>query len=335
MLLPAERTLFSLGTLIQLKAYGTNGEEAISWAVDRLHAINSKMSAFAYNSELSRINRSAGNSFVSISPDTYAVIRVAVQYAEYSGGAYDPTIRPLVQLWGIGSRSQTVPSAQRIRETLALVNYRDILFDEKSSSVMLRRKGQALDLGGIAKGYAADEIRDIYRGCRVECGLIDLGGNIYAYGAKPDGSPWQIGIQDPLKPRGIFLGVLSLSNQSVVTSGGYEKYFNLDGLDGRKMHHILDPQTGYPSDSNLISVTIVADDSLAGDGWSTGAFILGLPTALDRISHAAGIEAVFVTETNQIVMTPQICASFRLTCGEYRLTDPLFNREEPIHARQK
>lgn len=304
------RNSFALGTIIQLKAFGSNGSAAIDEAISKLNAIDDKMSAFKNSSEISQINRNAGNIPQLVSTDTYSLIRKAVKYCVLTEGEFDPTIRPLVNLWNKAFEQEKIPGDSEIKERLSLVNYRDIIFDDAENTVGLIHKGQALDLGGIAKGFAADLVRDTFREYDINSALIDLGGNIYALGSKPDGSFWKVGIQNPFSPRGQHLGILNVKNKSIVTSGNYEKYIE---VDGKLYHHIIDPRTGYPSESKIISATIISDDSLDGDGLSTGIYILGVRKSLELINGLKGIEAVLVTDDKKVYVTSGINKCFELT----------------------
>ena len=178
--------------------------------------------------------------------DTYSVIEKAVQYSKLTDGALDATIEPIVKLWGIGTDKERVPSKNEIEEKLKLVNYKDIILDNKNSTVQLKRTGQAIDLGAIAKGYTADEIKKVLLDNKISSALINLGGNVFAVGNKTDGTSWNIGIQNPLDTRGQYLGTISVTDKSVVTSGNYERFFI---VDGKRYHHIFDPKTGYPSEN--------------------------------------------------------------------------------------
>jgi thiamine biosynthesis lipoprotein len=292
---------YALGTIINLRAYGNKAEKAIDEAIEKLNDIDDKMSAFKEESEISKINFKAGTSLEEIvSKDTYFVVKNAVEYSEILEGTFDPTIRPLVKLWSIGTKEEIIPEKLQIEETRKLVNYKDVLLNENKNSIMLKQKKQALDVGGIAKGFAADEVRDIFYKHNVKSALIDLGGNIFALGSKEDGSPWRVGIQNPFKPRGEYVGILSVKNKSVVTSGNYEKYFM---KDGQRFHHIIDPKTGYPSQSKIISATIISDNSIDGDGLSTGIYILGIDKAMKIMETIAGVEAIFITEDKKIYKT--------------------------------
>jgi len=292
---------YALGTIINLKAYGNKAEKAIDEAIEKLNHIDDKMSAFKADSEISKINSNAGTLLEEIvSKDTYFVVKNAVKYSEILEGTFDPTIRPLVKLWSIGTKEEIIPEKFQIEETRKLVNYKDVILNENKNSIMLKQKKQALDVGGIAKGFAADEVRDIFHKNNVKSALIDLGGNIFALGSKEDGTPWRVGIQNPFKPRGEYVGILSVKNKSVVTSGNYEKYFM---KDGQRFHHIIDPKTGYPSQSKIISATIISDNSIDGDGLSTGIYILGIDKAMKIMETIAGVEAIFITEDKKIYKT--------------------------------
>lgn len=310
------RNSFALGTVIQLKAYGVNGSEAIDEAIFRINNIDNKMSAFKNDSEISGINFYAGELPYLVSEDTYFVIKTAVEYSKLTGGAFDPTVRPLVNLWNKGLEQEQIPNDNDIKDKLRLIGYNNILFDDINSSVMLKHSGQAIDLGGIAKGYAADQARDIFLKHDINSALIDLGGNIFALGSKRDGTPWKVGIQNPFSLRGQYLGVLKVKNKSVVTSGNYEKYFI---KAGKRYHHIIDPRTGYPSESSIISATIISDNSLDGDGLSTGIYILGVKKALELIETLDGIEAILITDDKKVYVTSGINEYFESTDKDFTI----------------
>jgi len=297
------KSSYALGTIINFSVYGSKSEKAIEKAIEKLNDIDDKMSAFKEDSEISKITSKAGFAFESVSEDTYLVIKKAVEYSKILEGTFDPTIRPLVNLWNIGTKEETIPEKSQIDETLKLVNYKDIILDENNHSIMLKNMKQALDVGGIAKGFAADEARDIFYKHNIKSALIDLGGNIFALGSKEDGTSWKVGIQNPFKPRGEYVGILSVKNKSIVTSGNYERYFM---KDGKRFHHILDPKTGYPSQSKIISATIISDNSIDGDGLSTGVYIIGIDKAIKIIESIDGIDAIFITEDKKIYKTSGI-----------------------------
>lgn len=303
------REFYVLGTVVQLKVYGSNGKIAVDEAVNRMNDIDNKMSVFKEHSEISMINQKAGISNVEVSKDTYFVVKEAVKYSELSEGGFDPTIRPVVELWGIGTDKVRVPSDNEICSRLKLVNYKDIVLNEKDRTIKLRNKGQSIDLGGIAKGYAADEVKSILIKNNIKSALIDLGGNIYALGKKPDKTQWYIGVQNPFSKRGEFVGFISIKNKSVVTSGNYERYFI---SNEKRFHHMIDPKTGYPSDSKIVSSTIISDYSIDGDGLSTGVYIMGLDKSIKLIESINGIDAIFITENREVYITSGIKSKFKL-----------------------
>lgn len=315
----AEKSSYVLGTIINLKAFGNKAEKAINEAIERLNNIDDKMSAFKEESDISKINSKAGFALEAVSKDTYFVVKKAVEYSKILEGTFDPTIRPLVKLWNIGTDKEIIPGKDKIEEVTKLVNYNDVILNESNQAIMLENKNQALDVGGIAKGFAADEVRDIFYKNNIRSALIDLGGNIFVLGNKEDGTSWRIGIQNPFEPRGEFVGILSATNKSVVTSGNYERYFM---KDGQRFHHIIDPKTGYPSQSKIISATIISDNSIDGDGLSTGVYILGVDKSLEIIEAIEGIDAIFITEDKKVYTTSGIYKNiFELTDEEFNLVN--------------
>lgn len=310
-----EKSFFILGTIINLKTFGKKSEKAIEEAIERLTDIDNKMSAFKDYSEISRINKNSGIAPQSVSEDTFYVIKEAVYYSNLLEGTFDPTIRPLVSLWGIGTKNERIPEKNEIYEKLKLVNYRDIILNKKNISIKLKKENQSIDVGGIAKGYAADEVKDIFKRYEIKNGLIDLGGNILTLGSKTDGSTWNVGIQDPFGNRGEFIGVVSVKDKSVVTSGNYERFFM---KDGKSFHHILNPKTGYPSESKIVSATIISDKSIQGDGLSTGVYIMGVKKSLKLIESLDGIDAIFITENKEVYTTSRIKTCFKLSNKEFK-----------------
>jgi thiamine biosynthesis lipoprotein len=307
---PVEKETYMMGTIINLKVYGKNAEEATGKAIKRVEEIENKMSVNIETSEISKLNSKAGVSGQKLSPDTYSVIEKAVQYSELTDGAFDPTIEPIVKLWGIGTDAARVPSKDEITEKLKLVGYKDIILDGKNSTAQLKRTNQAIDLGAIAKGYTADEIKGILLENKISSAIINLGGNIYAMGNKLDGTKWNIGIQNPLEVRGKYLGTISVSDKSVVTSGNYERFFM---VGTKRYHHIFDPKNGYPSENGIISTTIISDKSIDGDVLSTSTYIMGIEKAQELVESIEGVEAIFITDDQKIYVTSGIKDSFKLT----------------------
>jgi len=267
-------------------------------------------------SDISRVNAAAGIEPVQVHEEVFMVIKRALHYAKLSGGAFDPSVGPLVSLWGIGGDKPHVPSQEEIDEVLPLVNWQDVELDEETRSVFLTRRGMALDLGAIAKGYAADEAAAIIRNAGIGRAIINLGGNIVTCGERKDGSPWRVGVQNPNDARDEYIGILQVTEKSVVTSGVYERFFEYEGI---RYHHIFSPDSGYPAENGLLSVTITAPLSIDADALSTTVFVLGYERGAALIESLAETEAVFIFSD----------LSVRKTQGaDFLITDKAFWIEE-------
>jgi len=266
------------------------------------------------------INRQAGIEPVKVRADLIEVLEKALRYAELSDGAFDPTVGPLVQLWGIGTDTQCIPTDREIAAALELVNWRDVVIDRAAGMVFLRRQGMALDLGAIAKGYAGDEALRIAREAKVKRAVFDLGGNIVTLGWRVQGKkekeaqPWRIGIQNPLSDRGVYMGVLPVHDTSVVTSGVYERYFE---SGGKRYHHILSTANGYPVDNGLLSVTIVTESSTAADALSTAVFALGFERGKALVDSIPNTEAIFIFDDRSVRITGGLAGIFKITDGGF------------------
>jgi len=281
------RTEALMGTVCTVNAYDDGTKSLYDELFARLHEIDETFSVTIDSSEISEINKAAGERSVSVSSDTAYVVRSALAFAELTGGAFDPTVGPLVKIWGINTDHARVPEKSEIDAVLPLINWRDVSVAD-DNTVMLKRRGMALDLGGIVKGYAADELTKILKARKVRRAIVDLGGNIFVYGKKKDGSPWRVGIKDPNDPEGVPAIVLNVANSTIVTSGVYERFFTENGV---RYHHILDAKTGYPASSGLLSSTIVCESSMAADALSTSVFVLGKESGMEllhRIQSSAG-----------------------------------------------
>ena len=318
------RAEFALNTLCTIFLYDQARDKVYQDVFGRIREIESRMSVYLPDSDIARINAAAGMEPVRVHYDVFEVIERALYIAEISGGAFDPSIGPVVSLWGIGGNNPRVPTQEEIDAVLPLVNWREVELDRERHTVFLKRPGMALDLGGIAKGYAADESAGIIKDARLKRALIDLGGNIITYGVKQDRSPWRVGLQDPqyynhgdnnyAVNRGSYIGVISGWDQSVVTSGVYERFF-VDG--GTHYHHLFSPFTGYPARSGLSAVTVIASASMDADALSTAAFVLGYERGRSLIDSLEGVEAVFVFEDMGVRITGG--ADFSLSDQNYRL----------------
>ena len=274
---PVTGTSFLMDTIVEYKLYGKNAQAARDAIEAELAGIESRMSMYLPDSEVARLNENAGRGYVPLSEDTYGLLSRCAAFGEASGGAFDVTIAPLTAEWGVTSGHPQVPSDARIDELRTLVGYRDILLDPADRSAMLRREGQAVDVGGVAKGYACDAARRVAREYGVDSGYISIGGNIMAMGAKPDGEPLKFGVRDPRGGGNDYIAVVTLSDTTMATSGDYERYFERDGV---RYHHILDPKTGFPVETDAAGATVVARRSIDAEGYSTTLLALGIERGL-------------------------------------------------------
>ncbi len=313
-----------LGTAISVTMYASNPDPVFRQIFARVREIEAKMSTNEddYEStELLVVNRAAGQAPVTVSPDTYEVVEAGLRYSRRTNGRFDVTVGPLVDLWGIGTEGAAVPDPGALSGALSLVDYREVTLVPEETAIYLSREGMGVDVGGIAKGYAADEAARILRENGIDSALLDFGGNIMTIGRKPDDVPWRIGLQIPRTdaPRGRFLGIVEATDISIVTSGTYERYFF---EDGEQYHHILDTDTGYPVRNQLDSVTIVTEQSMRADALSTAVFAMGLEEGLSFVEAADGVEAIFVTSDRRVYTTSGVGDWFELTGEDYRMAQP-------------
>lgn len=306
---PYDKSFYALGTIDQLVASGRDSGDAVDAAMRRIYEIDYRMSCFRDDSEIAEINRNAGVSAVAVNSDTFFVIKKAIAFAEQTGGCIDVTVGAILRLWDEAERTGTSPHNSELGRMLRLVNYRDILLGSGKFSVRLNYPGQAIDLGALAKGYAADEVEKIFRHHKVRDALIDLGGSLIAMGARPDGRPWSIGIQHPDRPRGTFIGSVRVTDRAVVTAGNPAL---LPVRGDRRHSRIIDIKTGYPAQSGLRSVTVISGSSLDACALSTAAYILGLTGGKKLIEATENTEAVFITDDNMVCVTDGLKENFTL-----------------------
>lgn len=313
---PISKTEYMLGTICTITVYDNKTDEAIDEAFNRIREIENKMSVNKFGTELDAVADSAGKNFVKVSPDTFYVLKIGKYYSEKSLGAFDITIGPLVKLWGIGTDHAKVPSQQEINEKKALVNYKNLILDENDNKVMLTQPGMSLDLGGIAKGYSADEAARILKEKGVNHAIINLGGNVLAINNNINGNKWRIGIQDPFKATGEDMGSVEVTNKTIVTSGIYERYLE---KNGKRYHHILNPFTGYPMNNNLASVTLVTDASINADAMTKNVFYLGVDKGMKYVKTIKGLDAIFITKSKEIYITDGLRNNFHVNNSDFKL----------------
>jgi len=308
------RSEFALGTVCVVTLYEQGNKSVYNNIFTRIREIENLMSVNIPSSDISRVNAAAGITAVQVQKETFNVIKRALYFAQLSGGAFDPTIGPIVSLWNINGDNPHVPSQEKIDAALPLVNWRNVELDAETSSVYLTRRNMALDLGAIAKGYAADEAAVIIKNAGISRALIDLGGNILIIGEKKDKKTWSVGIQNPLDNRGSVIGVLHTAEKTIVTSGVYERFFE---ENDRRYHHLFDPSQGYPAQTGLLSVTIITGVSMDADALSTAVFVLGYVKGLSLLRMLPDTEAIFVFEDKSIRTTSGV--NFTLTDNSFRL----------------
>ena len=294
---PKKQTVvgFYLDTVITLTAY-VDDATVLNEALAECGRYEQLLSRTVEGSDVWRINH-AGGQPVEVSNETLEILDVARQVSERSGGMFDVTIAPVSTMWDFTSGAAVVPDADAIAEAATLVNYTKVKTD---NGLVTLPEGMMIDLGGIAKGYIADAVKGYLAERGVESAVLSFGGNIVAIGLKPDGSPWKVGIQDIDKPTGEYMLVSLNYGGSTVTSGIYERGFESGGV---YYHHILDPNTGWPVQNELASVTIFSDSSMWGDALATAAFSLGTEAGTRLIEGIDGVEAVFIARDRSVSAT--------------------------------
>ena len=288
---PVRRTHFIMGTLVEITV--SHADEnvanlAMTQAFDEMRRIEKLMSPHLLDSEISQLNRSAGGAALALSPEVVEVLREAARWSEASAGAFDVTIEPVARLWNFDEAEPQVPDPERLKRALTKINYRDIKI--KNGRVRLTQPGMAINLGGIAKGYAVDRAAAILRGL-VPNAIINAGGDLTAFGRRDPEHPWIIGLQHPRQPNKV-LASFAVEKRGVATSGDYQKYFIRDGI---RYHHILNPKTGQPA-RGLTSVTVIASNVMQADALATAAFVMGAERSLAWIDTLPEVEALVVLE---------------------------------------
>ncbi len=286
---PVRRTRFIMGTLVEITISHPDPDliqTATTKAFNEMQRIEKLMSTHLPDSEISRINRAAGKHAVPVSLEVEEVIREGIYWSQQSGGAFDITIQPLVQLWDLDGEKELIPSNRTLKKTASLVNYKNI--EIVDHQVKLNRVGMAINVGGLAKGYAVDRAVSLLRS-KVENGIVNAGGDLYAFGQKTPTTSWNIGLQHPRKPQEL-LAAFALKNRAVATSGDYQRYFIKDGV---RYHHIFDPQTGMPA-RGMTSATIITREAMEADALATAVFVMGPDKGIEWVDSMENVEAMLV-----------------------------------------
>ncbi len=299
--------LFAMDTVMHLTAYGPQAESALGSAASELDRLDAALSVTRQDSSLAVLNASGGG---SLSPELAQLLPQALEISRMTGGAFDPTLLPLSQAWGFYGDAPAIPEPAQLSAALALCGYEKLALEQ--DTLQFGQPNMGLDLGGIAKGYAAGQLSSLLKAQGVTSAVLSLGGNVQTVGTKPDGSLWQIAVQDPFDSNA-YAGILRCGECAVVTSGAYQRYFE---ENGRRYHHILDRETGYPAESGLASVTIVCADPVLADGFSTALFVMGLAEASAFWQeNSSSFQAILITSSGDIFVTAGLADSFSAPSG--------------------
>ena len=299
---PAEKhqsQVFAMDTVMMLTAYGSNGPAALEAAEAVIYALEADLDPETPGSSINAINAGAG-SYVPVSEECIEVMLTAMEQYAATGGAVDPGLFPTIKAWGFTVGEYRVPEQWELNGLLADKFTGGILVDEAAGAVYIPA-GMEISLGAVGKGYAAQKALDAMADAGVESAILSLGGNVQTLGGtKPNGDSWQVAVTDP-HDTGSYVGILSIGEAAVVTSGGYQRFFEQDGVT---YIHILDPATGYPVENDLLSVTVVTGDGGKADALSTALFVMGAEGALEYYRNTGGFELVLITEENRVIVTP-------------------------------
>lgn len=300
-----------MGTIIDILIESDTPEKHINDVCHLLTIYKNRFSANDADSELMVINNSSGITPVNVHPDLFELTQLGKTHSLTNPGNLNIAIGPLVQSWRIGFDDANVPNPKKIQKALALSNPNNIILNPDTKSIFLSQKGMKIDLGALAKGYIADKVMDYLKSEKVTSAMINLGGNVLVYGDNPkqENGIWRIGIQNPKTTRGNNIGILSLKNKSVVTSGIYERHLRVGHKD---YHHIFDRKTGYPIETDMASLTIVSDLSVDCEIWTTKLFGLPIMQALTTIQNTPNIEGILITKDNRLAITSGLKSHFQM-----------------------
>ena len=311
------RDLFALNTFLSFRVYGgANAEQALDSAVKRIHEIESLMSITIEDSDVVQINNNSGIRPVKVHEDTFYVIKTALYYSALTEGRFDITIYPIARLWGIGTENARIPSIEEIQKKLPLVNYQNVVLDEENMTVFLEKKGMGIDLGGIAKGFAADEAARIFKEAGIKHAIINMGGSITTIGSRPDGSTWRIGVRNPRAQNDDLehMAIIESKGTSILSAGDYERYIvDVHTDTGVRYHHIFDPFTGYPADTGIIATTVVSHSAIQADALSTAMMVMGVEKGLSMIKGIEGVEGLIITDDKKVYVTQGLTDNIEFT----------------------
>lgn len=308
-----EKSFLAMDTYMTLSASGENAENALERAEQRITQLEKLLSVTDKDSEVYKLNSSQG-SYIEVSEDTQYLVSKAFEIYDMTNGAFNITLYPISKEWGFTTGDYRIPEKERINELLKITGYERILTDKKG--MLSLEENTQIDLGGIAKGYAGYEAAKILKEEGITSGLLNMGGNIQTVGSKLDGSDWKVGIKDP-SDESKLIGSVAVSDMAVITSGAYERYFE---KEGHIYGHIIDPLTGYPTDSGIISVSVIGSDGTLCDALSTSLFVMGIEDSKSFLEAHRDVDAVIVTNDNTLYATKNIISKFT-PMGKYENSD--------------
>lgn len=301
-------TSYAMSTIITQTAYGAGAEKAMGQVAAALREFEDRLSLFSDKSEIAKINDKAGVP-VQVSKDTYELVKRSLELSASSQGAFDVTIAPLTLLWGITTDHPAIPAQQDIAKALALVDDSAVVLDDAENTVCLA-EGQAIDLGGIAKGNACSLAKEIYEKNQISSAVLSIGGNVYIRGRAPDGSRFKVGFRDPYGTESSYIATIELEDEVLAVSGGYERYFEENGV---KYCHILSGQTGWPVESDIVSVGVISPDGTVADFMSTTLFVWGEAKTKEYMAQNPELAVVLLNEKGEIFVSKKQEGSFALT----------------------
>ena len=305
-----EAESYNMSTITEQRVQNSaEADDAILEVKEELVNLERKMSFYLKHSEISKLNESSGNKSLKVSADTFKVIEKSIEYSKLTNGVFDITLAPVIAEWGIFSENEKIPEENRLNKLMNLVGYQDILLNKEQHTIFLKREGQKVDLGGIAKGYATDQAIEIYKKHGIKSAMINLGGNVAVLGKKTDNTPWVIGIQNPDMERGEMVCAVSSEDISIVTSGNYVRNFE---AAGEVYGHILSTTTGKPIKNLFLSVTVICKSGIKADALSTAIFQMGLDDAIEFININNDIGAILITDCKEVYVSRNLKEKFHI-----------------------
>ena len=293
-----------MGSDFEITVVENNVEDAnyfIDLAIKEISRIESLISSWDKNSQTSLINNSAGIKPVQVDKELFDLIYRSIRISDLTQGAFDISYASMDKLWYFDREMKKLPTSQQIAESVSKVGFQNIVLDEKNRTVFLKLKGMKIGFGAIGKGYAADKAKDILIENNVQSGIINASGDLTAWGQKPSGDDWMVAVVNPLNKSKVF-SWLPIKNSSIVTSGNYEKFFN---IGGKSYSHIIDPRTGYPSEG-ILSVTIISENAELADALATSVFVLGTDIGIDMINQLKNVDCIIINSDNKIIKSDNI-----------------------------